>query len=301
MYAAVQKVGSTVEQVVVKLNPSTPNLALTLLASNCTNTCLPLPMSFGAPRGRPTQPPVRAGYRRDQTRQKWANLDPAYTEWSWVTLKLDVNERFRKGDVVCLLDVQSGRISPTPREGQANSWQKKPADTEYRIAKWDTDKKKALCPCEDGRGSINHTNLSRTKGGRPSREPYEENSVVYLLPNRNNYVVRYPDPKTGTALALSPDMCGRVAARTSHSSGRGMFDQTKTTNPERTFYVVYFPVEYEEAKWVTCNIAVNTEYLGEALSAQDQELWNKSLTAALSAPRLVKLPPHEVQIMQTLR
>ncbi|KAI0769461.1 hypothetical protein BD413DRAFT_558644 [Trametes elegans] len=297
-------------------------------------------MAFARQQGQRTAPTHRCGYRKDVT-GKWngvkfrvsASISHSHgftfgpnvrdecslvcwltQEWSWARLEADVNASFRKGDIVCLLDVVEGRISPTPHvEGgpQPNTWQKSPADTNYRIAKWLQQPHVALIACGDGKESINHTHLSAAKAGLPANMSHTSDAVVYLLPSsaRGNvppYTVKLPPQRAGAEMAgkypIPTHACGKVDSITSYASGKmGYNSRDRTNDPAastvtRQYYVVHFPVQWHTAQWWACNIAVNTVYL-KALSADENAVQERKLTEALPRPKVLVLPADQVANM----
>ncbi|KAI0769799.1 hypothetical protein BD413DRAFT_556979, partial [Trametes elegans] len=234
-------------------------------------------------------------------------------EWSWARLMADVNVSFRKGDIVCLLDVVEGRISPTPREGpQPNTWQRSPTDTNYRIAKWFQEPHVELIPCGDGKDSISHTHLSTAKAGLPAKMAHINNDVVYLLPssargNVRQYTVKLQPQHAGAEMAgkypIPTHACGKVESLTSYASGKMGYNRRDRTNDPaastvtRQYYVVHFPVQWHTAQWWPCNIAVNTVYL-KALSADENAVQERTLTEALPHPKVLALPADQVANMR---
>ncbi|KAI0645514.1 hypothetical protein C8Q79DRAFT_697942 [Trametes meyenii] len=128
-------------------------------------------MNYQAPgiypqRAQPTAPTRRARYQKGDI--KWQGVP--YKQWEWVVLTHDIGLVFRAGELVCLLDVNPVRISPTERPQQSTQWQKLDIDTEYRIGKYVKETNTELWNCEDGTGSISHLHVSNRKGGQPVAE-----------------------------------------------------------------------------------------------------------------------------------
>ncbi|KAL1942079.1 hypothetical protein VTO73DRAFT_6609 [Trametes versicolor] len=198
---------------------------------------------FARPAARPTPAPTRAGYRKDST-GKWQGLP--FKEWSWARLTQDVtwNGPFKEGDIVCLVDVGPGRITPNPEAGQDSEWTKSNADTEYRVVKWvrSGPTVKGLYPCADRKDAISQKHLSTQRGGTFHDEIHVDGDSVYLIPStaKNpipDYIVKYPPPK-GESLKIPGNACGRVLGLTSMTSGIEAYTKTHSRAPSRAATVV---------------------------------------------------------------
>ncbi|KAI0675112.1 hypothetical protein C8Q78DRAFT_522087 [Trametes maxima] len=263
-------------------------------------------MSYQAPgtypqKAQPTAPTRRARYRRGDP--KWQGIP--YKQWEWVVLTHDIGLIFRAGELVCLLDGNPVRISPTEtvpltvshssqRPQQSTQWQKLDIDTEYRIGKYVKETKMELWNCEDSAGSISHLHVSNTKEGKPVTDHvFKDNDLVYLLPTFGSRIVPthyipYVGEGRNLRLPIPTHAMGLVVQRTSRKGGVS-YARSSAPPPStasRTLYVVSFPVQTTSCSWVECSIPISNAYFRRATPNDGADAKEKEVNTTPPSPRV---------------